>query len=340
MPGLQFVRHNDFVAYFRDSKDPFAFQAATLRAVDCGVRQGDWDRAIVAIDGLGRLREFRFSKGKLQEPREFDSAVKFGFVTSIAMASDNRTLAFTGSDFADEGILWLCDIESNAIPRRVVASRDDRLSGVDFIQDSVVTSGLDGAIRVWKLPEAKVFAESFTESAITHLYATLDFVFTCAGRVITAWRIDEISKALVRVKDVDAPFDVVAIDVAGDGRFAAVGSADGAVCVINMEIPEIVWSSKSHDAPIRDVRFTPSKRYLLSSSLNGLKVHEFASDPNVATLVDGRSEFGLCQGAMPFEVDPFASGQGAVYALYVVGSPKREEVDFQMGIVRLWLQDS
>jgi len=338
MSGPQNVRHNDFVAFFLDAKDPYAFQAATLRAVDFGARQGDWDREIVAIDGLGRIRQFRFSKGQLQESREFNSAANFGFVTSIAMARDNRTLAFTGSDYADKGVLWLWDIESNTMTRRVAVSRHHELSGIGFFQDSVVTSGLDGAIRIWKLPEAKLLAETSTGQAITHLFATPDILFTCAGSVITAWRIEDEPKTLVRVKDIEAPFDVVAIDVGGDARFAAVGSADGTVCVINTEIPKVIWSSKSHDAPVSDVRFSPSMRYMLSSSLDGLKVNEIASDQGTATIVDGRSEFGVCQGAIPFTVDPFASNEGALYALYLVGSPNMEQVELQIGIVRLWFQ--
>lgn len=76
----------------------------------------------------------------------------------------------------------------------------------------------------------------------------------------------------------------------------------GTVSVINTEVRKIAWASKSHDAPISDVTFTPSMRHILSSSLDGLKVNEIASDQGSVTLVDGRSEFGLCQGAIPSSV--------------------------------------
>ena len=147
-------------------------------------------------------------------------------MTSIAIASDNRTLAFTGSDYADKGVLWLWDIESNAMTRRVAVSRHHDLSGIAFFQDSVVTSGLDGAIRIWTLPEAKLLAEVSTESAVTHSAQHAIF-FLHALAVLSRLGVTREPQTLVRVKDIEAPFDVVAIDVAADARFAVVGSADG-----------------------------------------------------------------------------------------------------------------
>ena len=186
---LDFVRHNDLVAHYKDPMSPNdpLVKLCVRSSPEWRRCSGEWGGEIVVADEKAKLRSFTILEGKVfsgpavQTPHHT--------VTSIKLAEDNRTLLTSGS----EGHCALWNLGTGELIRDIEVGRDKELTGSAFLGNAIVTSGPEALIRLWSQTSGELLAEFSHTSSILQLASSEQvFVWACSDdRNVTAWRVAE-----------------------------------------------------------------------------------------------------------------------------------------------------
>ena len=268
-------------------------------------------RTLVAGDSRGNVLFLDAATGRPSERRY--TALALTGITALKFSPDGRFLAVAGKRFVD-----ILDARTHTYLRRLFpADKTTSLLTIAFSPDSRVLAayvnppqprlGVDlvrwdtGTGRPLGPPQKVDRARE--PALVGYIAGGARLVTSSADEDETVIR-DAITLQPVR----RLPGGATRTALSPDGRFVALGAADGSVRLLDLHTGDLREATDRHDAAITDLRFTPDSRMLLTAGgdgrliawnvADGRRIEAFTGHAGAASVTiapDGRTAYSAGQ---------------------------------------------
>jgi WD40 repeat protein len=278
--GVAFDRSGDTVAsgssdrsirFWRVANDPVRVQVESPNELALQDVAFDPTGARLVTAGRDRtVRVWAFPSGERLHVLAHGTAVD-DWVESARFDPTGRLVVSAG----DDGTIRIWDAATGHV-RRVLGQPGGReLFDVAISPDGelVAAGGIDGSVRLWRWREGKLVSRLRTPARVNAVAFSPSggFVAAAGGRAIRIWRVADLRRAAVVLRDPSPAQEneFWSVAFAPNGEFVAAGNGTGTWSLWDLRTSALVARVKGHTDTVADVAFSGDGAYLVTAGWDG-----------------------------------------------------------------------